>query len=497
MNAIDLLQRLWTATLALSAALVIVAALRTPWRRWFGVEHACRLWWLPLFALIASQLPHAQPHVVVTIVPAVLHVAAQPAPAPMVAATAAHWRPALAILWICGACAALLVALLRQQRFLRALRGAEREPVAMPHGISEVLRAGDAATGPALVGIWKPRLILPRDFEQRYDARECALILAHEAMHARRRDGLVGAMATLLHALFWFHPLAWWALSRLRRDQELACDAAVLRDRPRARRYYAQAMLKAQFAGTVLPAGSFWPSHPIRERIIMLKLPVPGGKRRIIGGIIAGSLAASVSMAVWAAAQPPARTVVRTTGGNDTLASARSPDARTSQYQLALHISRGGQWLANAPIVCMGPGGSASISQVESQEHDTWSFDVSLHMEMADSEAQVAVDGSLASGNTSTPLHARLRGPLGQPMALRVDGEHGGPSTELQIVPTRGCSAHVIAPPPPPPPLPPPPPPPPPLPPAPPHEVTTPSLPAPPAVPAAVQPEAASSSERR
>ena len=69
MNAIDLLQRLWTATLALSAALVIVAALRTPWRRWFGVEHACRLWWLPLFALIASQLPHAQPHVVVTIVP--------------------------------------------------------------------------------------------------------------------------------------------------------------------------------------------------------------------------------------------------------------------------------------------------------------------------------------------------------------------------------------------------------------------------------------------
>ena len=44
MDTIDLLQRLWTATLAMSVALMIVAALRVPWRRWFGAEHACHLW---------------------------------------------------------------------------------------------------------------------------------------------------------------------------------------------------------------------------------------------------------------------------------------------------------------------------------------------------------------------------------------------------------------------------------------------------------------------
>src|SRR5690348_3441482 len=465
MDTIDLLQRLWTARLAVSAALAIVAALRAPWRRWFGAEHACHLWWLPLLALVASQLPHAATQTVIVRLPAVLSAATPIRSAPDAAATNWDWRALLAIVWLAGACAMLAFAIARQWRFLHALRAAKRERPTGPDRISEILRASDIATGPALVGVWRARLVLPCDFEQRYDARERALILAHEAMHARRRDGLIGAVGTALHAVFWFHPLAWWAVSRLRRDQELACDAAVLRERPCARRHYANAMLKAQFAGAVLPAGSFWPSHPIRERILMLKLPVPGGTRRILGRVAAGSLAVAISVASYAAGQPPA-------------VAATGPGAHAPGYQLALRIRRGDAVLAT-PIVCMRSGGSASISQAEGGDK-AWSLELNLRAQSAGSgEVRVALAGSLRDGGATSRLNLSLRGPLGKPMSVRLDGT---PAAELEILPTAGCTAARPAPPPPPPPPPPAAPAPPPPPPAPPTSGGV-LMPAPPVIP--------------
>jgi len=459
MSAIDLLQRLWTATLALSAALLVVAALRRPWRRAFGIEYACRLWGLPVLALIASQLPHAATQTVIVRVPAVLSATAAMSAAPVAVNAGVDWRAIIAIAWLAGIAVMLLLALSRQVRFLRGMRDARPFEGSAPGGIAGVLRARDAATGPALVGAWRPRLVLPCDFEQRYDAHERTLILAHEAMHARRRDGLVGAIATVLHALFWFHPLAWWALPRLRLDQELACDAAVLRERPRARRCYANAMLKAQFAGAVLPAGSFWPSHPIRERILMLKSPSPDAARRIAGRVAVSSLAVVISAAAYATGQPPRHVPANDAAAPTNVVALAARDPHAPMYQLALHLKHGGQPLPRAPIVCMHPGGSASISEMESENGDAWGYDLKLRMEMSGrDQAQVTVDGSVRMDGASTPLHSGLRGPLGQPMSIRAAGGHGTSSVELDIVPTLGCNARLAPPPPPPPPAPPAPP---------------------------------------
>ena len=198
MSATELLQRLWTATLALSVALLAVAALRGVWRRAFGSEHACRLWWLPLLAVIASQLPHAATDTVIVRVPAMLVAAAPISSARVAAGSSVDWRVIMATAWIAGIVLMVLLAIWRQVRFLRRMRDAQQVELDAPNGIIEVLRARDAKTGPALVGAWRPRLVLPCDFEQRYDAHERELILAHEAMHARRRDGLVGAIATAI-----------------------------------------------------------------------------------------------------------------------------------------------------------------------------------------------------------------------------------------------------------------------------------------------------------
>ena len=57
-------------------------------------------------------------------------------------------------------------------------------------------------------------------------------------------------------------------------DQELACDAAVIRGRPDARTLYGETLLKTQLAATPLPFGCYWPArglHPLEVRIGLLK----------------------------------------------------------------------------------------------------------------------------------------------------------------------------------------------------------------------------------
>jgi len=132
-----------------------------------------------------------------------------------------------------------------------------------------------APTGfnPALLGLWRAHLVLPLDFEQRFEPAERALIVAHENAHRQRRDNWVNLLALCVCLLHWFNPLLWWARARLRQDQELACDAMVLRQPDADWRPYVQALLKVH--GQRVPGSPFvaaWRStHPLIERIEMLK----------------------------------------------------------------------------------------------------------------------------------------------------------------------------------------------------------------------------------
>ena len=59
--------------------------------------------------------------------------------------------------------------------------------VAWGHGrFSAALRAGRA--GPAAVGLFQPKLVLPTDFAARFTAEERRLIRAHELAHIDRGD---------------------------------------------------------------------------------------------------------------------------------------------------------------------------------------------------------------------------------------------------------------------------------------------------------------------
>lgn len=80
---------------------------------------------------------------------------------------------------------------------------------------------------PFVCGLFRPVIVLP-EAAREWPAARLRVVLAHESMHLDRRDLFWQALAQCACVLYWFHPLVWWAASRLRLECEQACDDGVL-----------------------------------------------------------------------------------------------------------------------------------------------------------------------------------------------------------------------------------------------------------------------------
>lgn len=296
--ASELLELLVRLALAGSGALLLVLLVRRPLRRLAGPGAAYLCWLSIPLALIAAALPAlpAAPALVVALTPGLSASA-------MVASVAPGQAPWLAWIlpaWACGALATGALFLFGQRAFVRGLGTLDER--------DGVYYAAHAQYGPALLGFFRPIIVVPADFAARYTSAEQALILAHERQHAARRDPAANALLATLQCVFWFNPLIHIAASRFRFDQELACDAAVMARHGGQRQAYASAMLKTQSAGAAALATCHWQSsHPLKERIMQLKQTSTSTVRRRAGHLIVALLAcASVFGTVTARAGAPA-----------------------------------------------------------------------------------------------------------------------------------------------------------------------------------------------
>jgi len=265
----EVLAAILRANLIGSLAILAVLMVRIPMRRVFGPELAYGLWAVPPIAFVATLMP-----------PPVL--ADRPAIDPL---ALAHDHSTLAlVLWGAGLALAAALFTRAQLQFLASAR------------------AGKA--GPSVVGVINPRILMPAD-DGTYSAEERALIRAHEREHVVRRDPRAGALAAAFQTLCWFNPLVHVAAHVMRLDQELACDAAVLRRRPRDRALYARTLLKTQLVAQSLPFGCHWLAqgpHPLEVRVATLRTPPL--HEGLAGQIL---LATGILLAAFCAwnAQPP------------------------------------------------------------------------------------------------------------------------------------------------------------------------------------------------
>jgi beta-lactamase regulating signal transducer with metallopeptidase domain len=297
----EILLALVRLNLVAAVAVLLVLALRKLVLGRLGAAAAYRLWLIVPIAAAACLLPARE---VPAPTPAPFALAAAPDPdealapaapaAPEAAPIASSGAPsidlppltpALLALWLLGAAGLLASSIASTRRLAR-----------------------DPAIGPALVGVLRPRLILPADFATRFEARERALILAHEEVHRVSGHTLVNAVVELARCACWFNPLAHLAALSIRTDQELACDAAVIAAHPDERRAYADALLKTQIAPAHLPLGCTWPSRTsrrLKERIAMMSRPSPGRIARLAAAAAIALIGAASGLAAWA--QQPAR----------------------------------------------------------------------------------------------------------------------------------------------------------------------------------------------
>jgi len=89
-------------------------------------------------------------------------------------------------------------------------------------------RSSAGAAMPRVVGVWRPKVVVPDIVRGALSSDELAAVRLHERIHCRRRDPQKGLLVLLTGSLFWFFPLAWLVIHRLRAATELACDEEVV-----------------------------------------------------------------------------------------------------------------------------------------------------------------------------------------------------------------------------------------------------------------------------
>ncbi len=368
MTSPDFMRALLATALAGGMAMAVVLMLRGVVRRWLGASAAYLLWLAVPAALLGVLLPAPRM--------AVLPMIAIDAAMPVAASTAGAGLPALpwplllVAAWLAGALAMAARLRYQQRHFVRGLGPLRRRE-------DGVWQARGSAGLPAVVGLWRPRIVLPADFEHRYTTGERRLVLLHEQVHLRRGDTVVNALLAAMQCLHWFNPLLPLAVRRCREDQELSCDERVIAQGGGARRSYGNAMLKTGLALSPLPVGCHWQHpHPLKERIAMLKRPVPGKKQWLAMVLLSLGLSSGLGYAAWAA-QP---------------AQVQKSGADAAYYSVKLRLEVDGQ---ARDFEVREHAGKPFAFSMETRAGHTWTGE--FKVEPLDA-AHVALSGTLREG---------------------------------------------------------------------------------------------------
>ncbi|HEY6346898.1 MAG TPA: M56 family metallopeptidase [Bryobacteraceae bacterium] len=232
---------LWQSTLFAIAVGGLTQAFRgnaARVRYWLWFSASCKF--LIPFALlmtVGSRLqqdtePNTVPGPLPVIVAPLLQISQPFSSAPLTAGstqTALHWMDAwtdaaIISVWACGL---LAVALMRFRGWLR-IRAALHASTLVDIPAPIRIRSTASLFDPAIVGLFRPILVVPSGIVEQLRPAQWEAVLTHELCHARRRDNLTSALHMVVEAFFWFHPLVWWIGGRLVEERERACDEAVL-----------------------------------------------------------------------------------------------------------------------------------------------------------------------------------------------------------------------------------------------------------------------------
>ena len=109
----------------------------------------------------------------------------------------------------------------------------------------------DRVDTPFILGVFRPRIILPSDLPE----GDRQYVIAHEKAHIKRLDHIWKPLGFLLLTVYWFNPLLWVAYILLCRDIETACDEKVIKSfGEEAKAPYANALINCSASKRLITA---------------------------------------------------------------------------------------------------------------------------------------------------------------------------------------------------------------------------------------------------
>lgn len=247
-----------------------------------------------------------------TEVSVLLPVAAALSPAKGAPASHSASTVLIALLWTSGACITLLPVVLGALRWHTLCRDSANCTDPTIQSICLSLTAGSrppprllvsrTISSPMLGGLIHPCIVLPAEAAE-WSGFQCESALRHEMAHHRRHDLPAFLFCRIMAAIFWFQPLAWIALRRLRLEAEMAADDATVSSfRPDAATAYAEALLMFCRRSSARPLHlGIASSIPMQARLQRILDPLadrtPLSRRRVIL-VTAAVLVVAVSLSL-------------------------------------------------------------------------------------------------------------------------------------------------------------------------------------------------------
>jgi beta-lactamase regulating signal transducer with metallopeptidase domain len=321
MNALAMFEALGRASLVGGVATLAAGATLTALGRRVPSTLRAWIWWLVAAHFVVAFIP-AQAVVVPSSTPAPVPALLTPARTAAeqtgvltarmaedaVATGRAPWFDVLIPLsigaWLIGVTVSLLLQLRGLRRIERAwsaaapYRPSEGEARALEgargRGIPEVRVTTEFDVALTLFG-GRPRILLPYTcLAMPTESRR--LVLAHESAHVERRDLLLGWLPAVTEALFWFHPLARWAVREYGQAREEACDARALSTTHASTRSYGELLFRFGVAPRSIPSTASCGS-PTRGALLR-RLLMLDSKSSLWGRLIGMTLIAAAALSL-------------------------------------------------------------------------------------------------------------------------------------------------------------------------------------------------------
>ncbi len=82
---------------------------------------------------------------------------------------------------------------------------------------------------PMLCGFIHPKIIISPEIINRLSQEELKYVFLHELSHIKRRDLIINVIGMLIQTVYWFNPIIWYSIYKMKQDCEISCDATVLK----------------------------------------------------------------------------------------------------------------------------------------------------------------------------------------------------------------------------------------------------------------------------